>query len=372
MTETTRNLWVGLFVVIALGALAVLMVWFGETPSWLGRNEWTLRITGVAELRGIGEGSPVTLNGVEIGRVKGLDFEDRGRPDQGVVVITRIKNSYSVPRGATARIYGATLGIGTGHVAIVVEPGIRPDPLPRENASIPGEMKSIFGELITADMLSSLERTVHHIGDLTREWTPVGTSLNQLLEQRGVEAVEQPGAASKGITPNLSTVMERLDRLVANLNVVLGDEEVQVDVKAAAADLKDTTEELKEMVALWKAESQKFADNLNQGVDRTEEQLDHSFEKLNEVLEHLNDSASSFAQVANAMAEGEGTAGLLVRDERLYEAAVLALERFSEAMASLQRILGKIEEDGYVTVGKAPSGVLKEDYEIPAAASENR
>ena len=91
-------------------------------------------------------------------------------------MITRIKNSYSVPRGATARVYGATFGIGTGHVAICVEPGLRTDPLPRENASIPGEMKSIFGEVISTDMLSSLERTITHVGDLTREWTPVGTN----------------------------------------------------------------------------------------------------------------------------------------------------------------------------------------------------
>ena len=76
MNETSRNFWVGLFVVLSLGALGVLMVWFGEAPSWLGSGEWTLRIEGVKELRGIGDGSPVTLNGVEIGRVNRLEFED--------------------------------------------------------------------------------------------------------------------------------------------------------------------------------------------------------------------------------------------------------------------------------------------------------
>ena len=371
MSETTRNVWVGLFVIVSLGTLAVLMVWFGETPSWMGGAEWTLRITGVQELRGIGEGSLVTLNGVEIGRVTGLDFEVRSRPDQGVVVITRIKNTYSVPRGATAKVYGATLGIGTGHVAIVVEPGTRADPLPTENASISGEMKSIFGELVTKDMFASLERTITHVGDLTGEWTPVGTNMAQMLEQRSVEAVEQPGAAEKGIIPNLATVMERIDQLVANVNTVLGDENVQDDVKAAAADIRDATEELKQTIALWKTESQEVADNINQGVDRTEENLDVSFAKLNEVLEHLDDSATSFAHAANSIAEGEGTAGLLVRDERLYEAAVLSLERFSEALATLQRILGKIEEDGYFRVA-TPGGVLKKSFETPARAAENR
>ena len=100
MSEPARNLLVGLFVLASIVTLSVLMVWFGETAAWLGGSEWTLRITGVRDLSGIEEGSPVNLNGVQIGRVAALTFEDPDRPDQGVVVITRIKLQFSVPRNA--------------------------------------------------------------------------------------------------------------------------------------------------------------------------------------------------------------------------------------------------------------------------------
>ena len=83
------------------------------------------------------------------------------------------------------------------------------------------------------------------------------------------------------------------------------------------------------------------------------------------MIASLDASAKNLAQITSTIASGEGTAGLMVRDERLYESAVLALERFSESMATLQRILGKVEEDGYITVGKAPSGVWKKDFAIP-------
>ncbi|MCH8966093.1 MAG: hypothetical protein IID43_00300, partial [Planctomycetes bacterium] len=56
MKEGTRNLLVGVFVIAAIGALGILMVWFGETPSWLRRSDWTLKIAGVRDLRGVGEG----------------------------------------------------------------------------------------------------------------------------------------------------------------------------------------------------------------------------------------------------------------------------------------------------------------------------
>ncbi len=213
MTDASRNLWVGLFIVVAVGALSILMVWFGEAPSWMGGSEWTLRITGVHNLRGIGQGSQVSLNGVEIGRVDRVDFITADRPGRGVVIFALIKDRYTVPHGARAMVYGATLGFGTGHVAIVIEPSVEPVPIPKEDASIPGEMKSIFGEVVNKDMLGSVERAISHIGDLTREWTPVGTNLAQMLERRSADQVGQTGASGKKITPNISTKVERIDQL---------------------------------------------------------------------------------------------------------------------------------------------------------------
>jgi len=371
MREVTRNVLVGVFVVLSFAALAVLMVWFGETPSWLRTSEWELRISQVRQLAGIGEGSPVNLNGVEIGRVKRLEFADESRPDHGVDIIAGIKRQYFIPRRATARVYGATLGFGTGYVQIIIEPGEAPVPLPKDGtATIVGEMRSIVGELISKEMISSLERTISNIGDLTEQWTPVGTNLAHLMEQRTVADVSQPDAQQKGITPNLSTAIERIDSLVEHLNTILGDENVQEDVKDVVSDLKDASSEMKQLVELWVTETKAIAGNVNDGVDRTKANLDQSFANLNGVLEQLDKTAQSLAVVLQQVERGEGTAGLLVRDARLYEAAVLTLERASEVLLNLQIITGKIKEDGYVTVGKAPSGLLKKNIPIATQAAE--
>lgn len=366
MKESARNFLVGLFVVASLNVLGILMVWFGETPSWLGRSEWTLHITGVSELSGIGEGSPVNLNGVQIGRVTSLQFEDPKRPDQGVVVVTRIKRIFSVPQGALARIYGATLGIGMGHVDVVVEPGVVARPLPQDgSAMIHGEMRNIIREMISQDLVNSVEQTITHTGNLAAAAEPVAKNLALLLEQRSVADIAQPGAAKRGITPNLSTVMDRIDDLLANVNAVLGDEHVQEDVKTTVRDLKGAAEELRETVALWKSESARIGENINAGIDRTEENLERSFVRLNQVLDNLDDATTSLAGLMRRVHDGEGTAGLLVRDERLYEAAVLTMDRFSELVGTLQRIAGKIEEDGYITVGRVtPVGTFTKNFPV--------
>jgi len=368
MKEATRNALVGGFVVTALGALATLMVWFGEAPSWLGSAEWALRINGVRDLSGIGEGSSVQLNGIEIGRVKSLEFKNPQRPHRGVVIVCGIKREYTVPRGAVARVYGATLGLGTGHIELFVGPEAGLEPLATEDAEILGEMRSKLGELISKNMIDEVNRTINHIGNLTAEWTPVGTNLAKLLEERRVADLAEAGGDEAGA--NLTTVLERIDSLVAHLNTVLGDENVQGDVKSAVRDLKNATEELGKTVSVWTAESQKIADNINDGVDRTEMNLEQSFTGLNRVLEHLDEASKSVAQTVAAAAEGKGTVGLLAHDDRLYEAGVLSMQRLAETLATLQRILGKIEEDGYITVGQAPSGVLHKKFPLPTASAD--
>jgi len=362
MKDGTRNLLVGVFVLAAIIVLGVLSVWFGETPSWIRRAEWTLRITGVQGLSGINEASPVNMNGVQIGRVESLEFKDPKRPDLGVLIVTRIKDEFSVPRGAHARVYGATLGIGTGHVEIVVAPGVSGEPLHRDTSLIPGEMRSVIGELISKDLIRSVEHMVAHIGKLAEAATPVADNLALLLEERTVAEVSGPDAE---VQPNLSTVIERIDDLVAYLNIVLGDEDVQGDVKAAVHDLKSATESLRETFAIWQRESLKVSENLNAGIDRTEEQLEESFVRLQGVLDNLDNASTSLARVLGDVEQGKGTAGLLVHDARLYEAAVLSFERLAEAVGSLQRILGKIEEDGYINVGKVtPVGTITKKFPV--------
>ncbi len=366
MKEVTRNVLVGLFVLGSLAVAAILMVWFGEAPEWMGTGDWTLEVTGVREIRGIGEGTPVLLNGVEIGRVVSLDFVDREIPGHGVVICAKIKRDYSVPHGATAKIYGSMFGLGSGQINIVVPPGPPAPPLDRDKApSIHGTMASMIREFIPEDFTDSFRRTVDHIGNLAEATTPVAASLAKLLEERSVDEVAEPGAAARGITANLSTLMERLDEMVANVNTVLGDENVQGDIRGVARDLKDASEGIKELVVLWQQETKRIANTTNDAIERADERLTQVLSKTTEVLEHLDDAATSLAAASGQVSSGEGTVGRLLYDDRLYESAVLALQRLTEVLDRLERYTGKIEEDGYITIGRhTPVGTFPKKFPL--------
>ncbi len=362
MKDTTRNSLIGMFVICSVFVLGALMVMFGEGPGWLRSSEWELNVTGPREIRGISDGSPVYLNGVEIGRVLRLEFKNQQHPGLGVNVIAGVRREYTVPRGAVAKIYGATLGVGTGQIHIVAPDVIDRETVPTDGTgTITGEMASVIGEIITEEMVSGAQRMVDNIGTFARDASPVAQHIATLIEPRTVDQVDRGNAVA-----NIATVFERIDNMISNLNIVLGDENVQDDVKGVARDLKVAAEGIKEMIVLWQEESQRISTNVNEGIDKLEGRLVTAIDRFIVVAENLDQSTKELAAILGDVSKGKGTAGLLVRDDRLYEAGVLALERLADVLGSLNRITGKIERDGYITVGQVtPVGTFTRDFPIP-------
>lgn len=366
MKEATRNLLVGTFLAASLVALATLMVLFGEAPSWLGGGEWDLRITNVANLSGLAEGSPVVLNGVEIGRVKRLEFEDPSRPHQGVVIVAGIKMTYHVPESAIARVYGATLGFGSGRVEIICEPVGGIEPLDRELAIIPGTMSSPFGDVISSEFVNAIESAIQNIGAVAGATTPVMENISALTTPRSAADVDNPDKPAGPASPTVATIIERVDDLVAGLNKIVTDQSVQGDVKSALSNLRAAAIGLRVAIQAIEVETRRTSQNLNAGINATTANLQVSFVALNAALGSLDDGLSTLARLLRHVESGEGSAGRFIHDDRLYEAAVLALERVGELAGTLQRIVGKVEQDGFLTIGKAtPIGFFSRDVPVP-------
>lgn len=375
MKETTRNVLVGVFVIASLGALGALMVMFGERPEWLGGAEWSLRIRGVSQLRDIREGNEVTLNGVAIGRVGRLEFKDDRRPGLGVDIIVLIKNAYAVPATARALVYSPTLGIGRGVIELVVDDPLSGEVLPTDGtASIRGQMANRLNEIVSEEAMDSFEQTVVQIGQFAEKLTPVAEDLHLLLRKSPVAQVDQPLTEAERITANLSTVIERFDATLRNVNDVLGDEQLKTDFKTVAARLRDASDKLNVVLETWRTETQKLADNVNTGVDHTEQHIGEFFAAANAVLENLDTASDQLALAARALNEGDGTAALLLRDPRLYESMVYSFDRLGQLVATLQPLAEKIAEEERIpikvktAVGSIPTSIdlKKKDAEKPA------
>lgn len=364
MQETRRNLLVGAFMLTGLVALALLMAMFGEAPEWLGGAEWRLRIR-VAQLRTAPEGTPVNLNGIQIGRVGALEFDNPARPDQGVSVMALIKDKYDVPSGAHAVVYEPVLGVGRGHIEILVPPEGGGAPLPRVDASILGRMSSMMHEVVPETLMSSVEKTVIQIGNFAEALTPVANDLHDLMVRTPVDAVDDPAQARR-VVANLSTVIQRVDQAVKHFNDVLGDPAVKSALRESIDNLRQMSEDgklavgdMRETAATLRDASLRITAKAEQALDAASADVSELSRKSAPVLDNLAQLTANLSRASFALADGQGTAGKFLRDDRLYEKMVLFMDRFTELVNTVRRIAGKTERQGYLDLAvheKSPLG----------------
>lgn len=351
MKDTTRNALVGLFVLGGLGALAALMVMFGERPEWLGGAEWELRIVGVGQLRDLRAGDEITLNGVAIGRVGRLEFKDNQRPGLGVDIVALIKNNYSVPAASRALVYPPTLGIGRGTIEIVVDDPLSGAVLEKSGVpSIRGQMANRLNEIVSQEALSSFRRTVEQIGQFSEALTPVAKDMHELLQKRSISDVDGSLDEATRITANLATAIERFDTLMRHADAVVGDEATQENIKALALRLRESGEKISALLDDWRCESQQIADNVNQGVDHTEQRIDEFLSAATRVMVNLDVASDNLARASTKLHDGRGTTALLLNDPRLYESAVYSFDKLGALIATLQPFAEKIAEDQEIPV----------------------
>jgi len=369
--EAKRNVLVGIFMIGGLGVLGTLMVLFGEQPAWLGGAEYRLTID-FRKLEGVSEGMEIYLNGLQVGRVGSLEFSDPERPDLGVKVVGLIKDKYYIPSGARAVVYPSLLGIGRGHIELVVPP-IETEPLDREFAAIVGEVGSPFEDLFPDTLLFSVEKSVQQIGNLAEAATPVATDLHHLFEKRTVADVDQAVAEAAQITATLYTVVERFDHTLRHVNEVLGDPATKSAVREAIENFRQASEDGRVMMANLRGTSEHLDEDLDHLSGLLENGLTDAHTGINEIrqrllptLDTLAKLAENLNRVALDLAEGQGTAGLFLRDPRLYEALLLSAERITDAVDTIRRIADRFEKQGFIdlkvqdAVGPLPARTRRE------------
>lgn len=370
MKETRRNIFVGLFTIVGLLALAMLMTSFGELPAFFGREDYELIIT-VNEPSGIAEGDQIMLSGVQVGRVLELRFRDSAHLDRGVEIVTAINKQFQIPNTAVAVVQPAGLGLGRGKVILRVLEGEAPPLSP--GASIEGRMGSIWGDMIPDTLLDSVDKTVVQFGEFVQALTPVADDLHELLEKHTVEDVDNPTSEARRVTANLSTVIERFDATLRTFNETFGDERVReawfrlvdnvdqmgTDARSAVKDIRITTESLR-------IDLKRITDKLESGVDDLSMTLSDATRQLRPALENAAHLFGALNRVVEGIEKGDGSAGMFVRDPRLYESLVDSGERLKELLDTIQRLMSRFERQGAIGV-KIPTAVgnISRDIKVP-------
>jgi phospholipid/cholesterol/gamma-HCH transport system substrate-binding protein len=352
MNERQLRFRIGLFVLLALGLLAGMIVLFGSLPNLFKRqNFYVIRF---AEAPGVSPGTPVRLSGVRIGEVSDVRLDD----ETGQVFVTvQINQNVVVRKYQRPTLVAGLLGSdATIDFIPFVEEGKEPDRTPVPPGS------ELLG--YRAANVSTL---------LTRASEVVPTTQEALNDMRkSMQRFEK-------MAPQMEATMREYEGLARDVRKILPDfaktnEELRLtsqDVGTAARNwgrlgerLDVLVQENRDKVVKGLDNALKAIDNLNEGLTRAIDLLNEDNRRnVNAILKNVRAGSDSLESIAKntdeIIKESRGTLrrfdGTLQRADDvlmnlqratkpLGERSESTLRNFDESMDKLNRTLTDVRE----------------------------
>jgi phospholipid/cholesterol/gamma-HCH transport system substrate-binding protein len=348
MSERTRNVAVGLTVLVALAMLAGMIVIFAGLPEAFQRG-YRIRIQSDSTHE-INEGDPVHLAGMRVGRIIDIGFTDPDDPTAGVTLTARIEPDKRVPANAKAFIY--TRGfVGSPYVAL------EPDgPLPPERRFLPTDrVTTIQAEHKGTGLLpDELRPALEGLARLT-------DNLNDLIapESKGGPATATApatGTATAPTTPGVKGMVAKLNRTLDALHAVLGDAENQRNIHDALANIREAAEATSEAMDAMEAfaadarqaaaSARRTLDDVRESSRSARQRMEDVSGKLMESAERISELMSTINRIAEKIESGEGTAGRLVNDPDLYNNLLEATREMSRLVTEFRALVETWKETG--------------------------
>lgn len=340
MKDKSRNLLVGLTVLIALVILGGLIVQFQELPSFL-RIGYQIKLL-FPEATGVTVGSDVFLAGTRIGRIAEISFTDND-PRQGVTLIAVINPGVRVPGNANAIIrprglMGGQLmefrsnGLPPGNERQDPRTGRPLDWLP-EDGSVAVRGSLLEGGLLPPDMMADVRDAMKSLKNLAQR-------LDEFLAPPSQPALAA-GQTTRPVT-NLHVTLGKLDDSLDAVTKILGDPQNQANIKVTLANLQKATGDAVEVMAASKeliAKASGTFDSVGGAAGELSKKLITQTDKLGEVLTELN-------HMVVRLNRGEGTAGKLFNDPELYNNMVDITVQLKGAIGELQELLELWKKQG--------------------------
>lgn len=241
-----------------------------------------------ADVEGLSQSSPVTINGMRVGQVTKIDFLN----ETGILVVSfNVESDFEFSRNSLAQIYGGSI-IGGKSLAIVPEYEI--GQTAKSGDTLPSDVEEGIMELVNERLTPlqiKVERAIVSTDSLI-------TSFNQVLT---------PDTRNNIVTTfdELAETVKAFRGTAESLNAVIeGNSE---NIEQSVANLEETSSNFS-----------RFSDSL-------------ALVDLGGMSRDIQKVTSDFEEISNSLKNGEGTAGKLLTDESVYN----NLDRATQQMEQL-------------------------------------
>lgn len=202
--ETKANyVAVGAFVLICLAALLVALLWLGG--SQYTREFAYYRTYFSGSVTGLGDGTLVRYNGIQVGRVSKVEFD----PNDPKRVIVTLQINPDLPIHSDSMASVASEGL-TGGTYVEIDGGSQSSPvLPR----------TMFGEYpVIRSRVSTLQQLEQSAPQLLAKLNHIADRLNDVLSDQNRQAFSQTLANLRNVSADFAKHSSQFDSIVTNLN----------------------------------------------------------------------------------------------------------------------------------------------------------
>lgn len=225
-------------------------------------------------VEGLVVSSPVTINGLTVGKVKSIILKDNGK----LLIEMQIKNDFPITKGSLAQIYSPS-PIGGKQIAIV------PNTQTKDLA--------VNGDYLVSSM------KVGFIDSLTGQIDPLKVKLDKLLDNANNVLVSVNKVFDEKTRQNLQASL-------ATLN------ETMTEFKVASKEVNALLTENKSKISTTMTNVEKASGNLSKISDSL------SKANIGKTVKSLEKTLANVDAMMSELQSGKGTMGKLIKDETLY------------------------------------------------------
>jgi phospholipid/cholesterol/gamma-HCH transport system substrate-binding protein len=325
MPTYQRNIIVGATVLVALLVFTWMLLTFSSRTAELFAPPQIKVHFVSARADGLSPGSQVTYLGVTVGRVEQIARNADGKT---VNIDGLVDRDPPLPANLQGSIV-STSALGGGNAISLSITGDQPQGVLAAGApAIPTEYVGLELNLIPP----SISQTAAQIGQVSDE---LSKTLKQLRESGSIEDLDK---TIKTVAVQAKKVGDVFD----SLQSVLGDANTQGDLHTIIQNLRTTTDKLNKLADSLQTASATATTTIKgagQDIDAMSKQVGDRLTQISAVL-------ASVQSIMEKVDKGQGTAGQLVNDPKLYQSLTDTARELDKTVADLQRLIEQWEEEG--------------------------
>jgi len=353
LSERSRNYIVGLTMIAAIAVFMVAVFKLSNLVAFAHGRPYTVTIT-APNAGGVVDGTTVNFNGVPIGTVSQVNLS---ADLTHVELLLSINPNIQIPANAIVSA-GKPPTIGAAYVAFNLPEGTAATAGKTTYLATDGTARlaaeTVDSGLIPRKTTDALTSAAEEITALAKSLTAATDGLKDLLAKRTLAEYEAQDPKMR--TANISILVQRLDGFVHNMDSLVSDKETLDRFHQIMKNLEDSSSQLTDLMAQAKASLKsangtldKFggsADQISAAATQASATLRTTETQIVRTTEQLSMSLASLNTMLSNINKGQGTAGRLVNDPRLYDGLVDLTTSLKQTSDDLNTLVQKWKEEG--------------------------